>query len=142
MPRKFLLLILLALMFIPASALGSSVVSVTVTQDSVTSGKAVERVSMWYESSPKTRYLFLPSGWDTSALKVWLSGTDSIKINGVTLKSGDITDQLTPGSTLKVSYGTSGSFKVTVMQSENINSVFITTASGSLKKIHASKATS
>lgn len=133
------MLILIMLLPVGAMAAASGSVSLYVTQADATSMNQVNRVKSWYESSPKTRYLFLPSGWDCSALKVWISSGNSLKIDGTSLKNGDITNLLKPGKTVTITYASGKSFKLIVMQSENVNSVFINTSSGSLKKIHSAK---
>ena len=143
MSQRLLVALLVGLLLLPAAALAaSSSVTVSVSQADAPEEDTVRRVEAWYDDAPKSRYLFLPSGWDASALRVWIDGAESIAIDGVAISSGETTDVLRPGETVQVTYGRSGGFTLTVMQSENVNSVFINTASGTLKKIHANKVNS
>ncbi len=92
-------------------------------------------VFMWKKSNGK-KYLFLPAYMHDQMLVIDFSGVGSVSIGGMELASGMAVDTITDGTTLKL--GKDGG-SVTVMESENLPAVHITTESGSLEHIHARK---
>lgn len=89
-------------------------------------------------------YLFLPSNADCSALKLWVADGTTLSINNIAIQSGvptNVFESLNAGGvsqeyTFKLN---SSSYKVTVMKSGNVGTVYIDTASGSLENIWKSK---
>lgn len=87
-------------------------------------------------------FLFLPSTADCSALKFWFNGTASI--NGTSITSGVPTDvfaDINAGGVSKdATFVVNGkSKKITVIKSGEVGTVYIDTASGSLKTVTDSK---
>lgn len=89
-------------------------------------------------------YLFLPSTTDCSALKLWLASGSTLSINGTPITSGAATDvfaQLQAGGTA-VEYTftlDNKDYKVKVMKSGEVGTIYIDTQSGSLKDIQSNK---
>ncbi|MGN0775553.1 MAG: CotH kinase family protein [Candidatus Ventricola sp.] len=94
-----------------------------------------EKVCMW-EKNNGNKYLFLPAYMRDQELIIDFSGVSSVLIGDMELSSGTVIDAITDGATLKL--GKNGG-TVTVMASENLPAVHITTESGSLEYIHAKK---
>lgn len=93
-------------------------------------------------SSASKYYLFLPSTADLSALKFWFAG--SVSINGTQIISGVPTDvfaDINAGGVSKDSTFiiNNKSYSVTVIKSGEVGTIYIDTASGSLKTITADK---
>ncbi|MBQ2701120.1 MAG: CotH kinase family protein, partial [Clostridia bacterium] len=65
-------------------------------------------------------------------------GADSIMLNEEKLSSGDTTGLIQPGAELNVKWGKNKA-TLNVMKSANLNALFITTESGSMKEIHKDK---
>ena len=131
-----LLLLLLALpLCAGAAALETLYVSVYPCEDGA--GMPADAVA-WYTSSGK-KYLLLPGGTNWSEARVWYDGTAAqLEIDGVAYASGDRLTGLTDGAELQVKAG-SKSWKVHVMQGSSIGALFISTETGSMKKVDRSK---
>ncbi len=83
-------------------------------------------------------YLFMPTTADLSALTVWHSFESDPTVNGEFIKSGEMTSVFSkPGEYQMIADGEE--YKVTVMQSRYIGSMYITTESGNLEYVHKSK---
>lgn len=135
---KKLLFLLILLLALPMAALaGPTVLSVYVTPAEVENAGTVQSSSLWKCSSGV--YMFLPSHWDASQLRIWSTDGAAITVNGQSYASGDLLPALEVGKTIKVRHG-SGSTEVQVRQSANVPTVFMTTESGSLSLIESSKA--
>ena len=129
---------LLCLLLLPSGAMAAKEIwqTVTVTRAETDTPDAVERLAVYSASGGK--YLFLPGGWDTGSLRFWCSGTGALTLNDEAVTSGDVVSCLTPGASVKVGVGKK-SFTLKVLQGDQVGSVFMTTASGSLKKIEAKR---
>lgn len=94
----------------------------------------------WFPSPTEKNayYLFLPAGADPSALQVSFSGTETIAVGDTVLHSGDTTDVFVPGGVYTLETD-GGAVLLTVLQSQTLPAVYITTESGSLDYIHESK---
>ena len=143
--QKIILRLMLAalLLLMPAAALGaaSGTANFTVTQADAASSDVIESIQV-FKSTDTQRYLYLPAGWDWSALKVWLNTKNGTTLNGVPVASGDVVTCLLPGTTVTVGYGNGKTYQLTVVQERSVGAVFMTTASGSLKKIEAKRGNS
>lgn len=93
----------------------------------------------WFARGNTNRYLFLPSGIDASRLRVYFTGSaQSFTVNGVTVKSGDVTDVFVPGKRVTIRNG-SNTYQVIVAQSANTAGVYLKTKSGKITYISESK---
>ena len=129
------LVLVLALLLLPASALAVKLTSFSVTARDVTDSGDLSAIS-WYKSS-KQYVLFLPSSADASRLRVWFKGPDTLTLDGTEISSGDLYS-FTPGSTVTVTNGKT-SYTLSVMQSANLGEVHVKTASGKLTWIESKK---
>lgn len=89
-----------------------------------------------YTKSENELILFLPSDTDYSRLKIW--GASGTKINGEAIKNGEDCPVLSSGGDYTLLQG-KREYKLTVIPSGGVPSVFIETSSGSLDAIHADK---
>ena len=90
----------------------------------------------WYEKDG-TYYWFLPSSADLSNLTVY-HNFDSVKVNGTTITSGNSYNMFENNQTYTVTAdGTD--YTLCVQKATGIGSMFLTTESGSMRKIHATK---
>lgn len=134
LPRLVPLLFLLLVM--PAAVLAAGLSKLSVSP-AAAGDDVLARVD-WYHMGGSKYTLYLPSGWDPATLRLWLDGTDAVKIGDKEYRSGDQANCFTDGATVDLICGKK-KYKVTVMQSANIPSVYIHTVSGSLASIHKSK---
>ena len=135
--RKLLPLVFLLLLLPTVSLAAGKLTSFYVSPSSAESADDLSAVS-WYKKGTGKYCLYLPSGWDTTSLRVWFTGPDFLTIDGTKVLPGDTVSCFVGGTTVKVKNG-SGSFRVQVLQSRNIPTVFLTTESGSLTFIEKSK---
>ena len=91
----------------------------------------------WFKSD-LGYYLFLPADCDRSALTVYFTGDKKVTVLGKEIKNGETTNVFAKGSifTVKCGYDI---YTLTVMSSENVPAVYMSTESGSLDYIHADK---
>ncbi len=145
MLRKVLILLLLLLMF-PLAAQAAKITDLWVTgavyENEKSSGNADnvpdDSIHWWYSTRTRKFYLFLPAGADLSKMRIWFKTTvQSIDMGGKIVTSGDKADFLKPGTEIIVDAGSR--YTMVIMQSEKVPAMFISTESGSLKKIHSSK---
>lgn len=106
------------------------------------SGKAeksrpISAVQWQYNEDDGQYYLCLPTELDFSAVQVWFAGAETCSFADKTVKNGETVDFLKVGKR-KVTLGGS-TYPLTIMKSANIGSMYITTQSGSMDKIHADK---
>lgn len=135
--KKTLLILLILLICLPVCCMAASqVLPAAVTPADVDTFDTLASVSIWANS--KNAYLFLPSGWDASALKLWHTSGKDMTVNGTVTPSGSEVSCFVPGETVKVKIGNK-SYNVKVMQDTGIPSVHITTASGKTTTLHKSK---
>ncbi len=93
----------------------------------------------WYEKDDKY-YWFLPSSADLSNLIVY-HNFESVKINGTTIISGNSYNMFENNQTYTVTAdGTE--YTLCVQKATGIGSMFLTTESGTMRKIHATKGNS
>lgn len=86
--KRFLLPLLAVLLLLPASAFAAKLENLWVTSAQTSDSGDISAIN-WYKNG-KQYELFLPSSADASALRVWFKGTDSLKIDGMNVSSGDI----------------------------------------------------
>lgn len=93
----------------------------------------------WYKRGNNTYYLFLPAGVDHNNLFVHFTGAaSSFTVDGVVVENNTVTDVFVPGEKVTIKNG-QNSYTITVMQGENLDSVFVTTESGNIAYISESK---
>jgi len=98
---------------------------------------SMDAIKWHYNSSEGKYYLYLPSSVDLKQLTVWHTFSDTMYVNGTKVQSGETTSIFAGGGNYTVKAG-SKSYNLTVMQSQNINTMFITTESGSLDAVNSS----
>lgn len=99
---------------------------------------SLDAIKWHYESKEGRYYLYLPSSADVNKLTIWHSFANTLYVNGTKVENGETTDVFAGGGKFTLKAG-SVEYKLTVMKSENINTMFITTESGSLDSVNASK---
>ena len=90
----------------------------------------------WFSSSG-VYFLFLPADTDPATAKVYFDAAGDVTLDGEAIASGDSAALFTAGTHI-LSCG-SMTYRLTVCFSANIPAVYLTTESGSLSYIHASK---
>ena len=130
----FLALLLLAFCAVPSFAAGEGI---TVLQINPYGGDEADSDTVkWFASSGKY-FLFLPADTGLSAAKVYFTASGDVTLDGAPVVFGESAAAFTAGAHT-LSCG-SRSYPLTVMFSANIPTVYLTTQSGSLDYIHASK---
>lgn len=113
----------------------------SVTDFSVASNQTGESSDIsdiqWYLRDGKY-YIFLPSHADRSNLVVTFNSTDPVYCGETQLENGKTTNVFANGTDFTLTCGDS-SYQVVVMQGSADGSIFITTESGNMDKIHADK---
>ena len=99
--------------------------------DSKSSDKAVS----WWKGNNNEYYLFVPSYWDATALKIFTNTAGDVKLGDTIVKNGETYNL---GSSGTLTFGKQ-SYKYNVVSSSNVGTVFIKTESGSLDAIHEDK---
>lgn len=128
-----LLALLLAVPLFPARAAESF--SLWVSPDGEKTAAAIQ----WYKDE-NGYYLFLPGIANPANLRIGFSGADSITVDGTKTAPGDSAVCFRPGESVKIEAG-SKTYTLHVMQgSPGLPVLYVTTESGSLKKIHEKKA--
>ena len=80
----------------------------------------------------------LPGGADMTKARIWFTGTDSIRVNGVETANGSKIENLTENSILNIGWNNS-EFDVNIMKGSEIGALFINTDSGSMDTVDKSK---
>ena len=88
----------------------------------------------------KQYYLLLPASADLTALTLWHSFSTDPVINGVAVKSGEVTTAITGEGDYPMTVGDK-EYTLTVMKDQVLGSMYITTESGKLNSVHANKTT-
>ncbi len=94
----------------------------------------IDAVAWWYDSDDSTYYLFVPATADLANLKIWFTGADAVSVNDIVLTNGAVTDAFSVPGSFRLLVGGS-SYSLTVMQSANVGTLFLDTASGSMENI-------
>ena len=137
--RALCLAVLLLAVLTATAALGEALPSIRVAPASVKKSSSTRCVRTWHASGDiETYYLFLPSGWDTKKLRLWYDADEYVYLDGRKVKSGATTDRLRSGKTITASCG-DATCTIKVMQSADVPSLHLWTASGSLEAIHQDK---
>ena len=97
----------------------------------------LDAIKWHYSSSDGKYYLYLPSSVDLNQLTVWHTFSGSMYVNGTKIQSGETTNIFAGGGNYTVKAG-STQYNLVVMQSQNINTMFITTSSGNLDAVNSS----
>ena len=101
-------------------------------------GEEMPAASVSWLSSGKEYCFCLPGGTDWEEIRVWFDGTmDALTINGASYHSGDRITGLSAGSELAVEVGRK-TIKARIQRGSALGALFISTESGSLKKIDRS----
>lgn len=145
-PKKLWLPLVLLILCLPSAALAGKIKDVWVsgiiserTAQSVSAGDIPEVTIHWWHSDKTNRYyLFLPAGADLSSLQFHYDATEAVAADGTEILDGGWAKPLTPGAQVTLTCGKT-KYPLTVMQSQNVPALFLTTASGGLRKIHSSK---
>lgn len=128
-----LLALLLAVPLFPARAAESF--SLWVSPDGEKTAAAIQ----WYKVE-KDYYLFLPGNADVNSLRIGYSGNKDVLMNGRVVAQGESASLLQPGTICQLTVG-STLYNLHILQgSPGLPALYITTESGSLKKIHEKKA--
>lgn len=117
---------------------GKSSSTLWVDGSTYSKNNSLDAIRWHYESKEGRYYLYLPSSADLEKLTIWHSFSHTLYVNGIKVENGATTNVFAGGGNFTVKAG-STEYKLTVMKSENINTMFITTESGSLDLVNASK---
>lgn len=97
-------------------------------------------ISLW-ESPDGTYYLFLPSGCSLSDAVIRLDTSAAVTIDGIRVKDGQSLADFELGKTYTMNVRLSN-YSLQILQSANVPALYLDTASGTMKAIHADKANS
>lgn len=100
--------------------------------------KPADLITFFSPNSDRNYYFVLPGHWDESNLRLYFSGAKTVDVNGKTYHNGDPIS-LPQGKALDVSANKDGKIRLTVTHTGGLPSIYITTQSGSVRKIHESK---
>ena len=90
----------------------------------------------WWQGEEQY-YIFLPSDADTDALKLDFTASAEVTLDGAAVESGA---QVNLDANKVYTFACDGAeYKVCVLKSENIPSLYVTTESGSMDAVHADK---
>ncbi len=92
---------------------------------------------MWQRVGSKY-YMFLPGAGGLDEARVWFGGDGTVEFGGQTLHSGDRTEGLSAGTTVRLRY-LGRSYQLNVMRGSPLGAAFIRTETGSMDKIEQSK---
>lgn len=94
-----------------------------------------DKAVSWWKAENGEYFLFVPSYWDKTALKIFLSVEGEVKMGDTVITSGETYDLGEKG----VFTYSGKEYKYNVLSSSGIGTIFIQTESGSLDAIHADK---
>lgn len=117
---------------------GTSDNALWVDGSSYSKNNSLDAIKWHYESREGRYYLYLPSSADLEHLTIWHSFSNTLYVNGTKVENGETTNVFANAGKFTLKAG-SAEYKLTVMKSENINTMFITTKSGNLDAVNASK---
>lgn len=80
----------------------------------------------------------LPANWDAQNLRLYMTGTQSVSIGGKTYQNGDKIS-LPLGRGMDVAVSQNPKIRLTVSKTGGLPSLYISTQSGSVRKLHESK---
>ena len=135
--RRGVCLLLLALLGLSLLSAKAGAFSIYFQDGARETGNEMTADSILLYQDGSKRWLFLPTGWDSSKPRVVFTGVSQLTIGKNTYRSGDEVP-VRSGDKLQVS-GKGVSFTLHVMQSEHIPAVFVTTASGSIEELKKDK---
>ena len=131
-----LLTVMLLSMILIVSASADNISTLSVDADSAES--ALDRGAVkWYYAN-NVYYLFLPSGADSSNMTVWFDADADVFCNGTQLINGEKTSVFTEGGDYVLTCGET-EYKLKVLKSENVGTIYVTTESGNMAAVHANK---
>ncbi len=97
-----------------------------------------EMIQWWHNEADGKYYMFLPASANLKALKLGLDGLDYIYMDGKKIKNTK-KFQVTLGEHTVTTDTDDKSYQLIFMQSANLPAMFITTESGSMENMNASK---
>lgn len=131
-----LLTVMLLSMILIVSASADNISTLSVDADSAES--ALDRGAVkWYYAN-KRYYLFLPAGTDSSNMTVWFDADADVFCNGTQLKNGEKTSVFAQPGDYVLTCGET-EYKLKVLKSENVGTIYVTTESGNMAAVHANK---
>ena len=131
-----LLTVMLLSMILIVSASADNISTLSVDADSAES--ALDRGAVkWYYAN-NVYYLFLPSGADSSNMTVWFDADADVFCNGTQLINGEKTSVFAEGGDYVLTCGET-EYKLKVLKSENVGTIYVTTESGNMAAVHANK---
>lgn len=131
-----LLTVMLLSMILIVSASADNISTLSVDADSAES--ALDRGAVkWYYAN-NVYYLFLPAGTDSSNMTVWFDADADVFCNGTQLKNGEKTSVFAEGGDYVLTCGET-EYKLKVLKSENVGTIYVTTESGNMAAVHANK---
>lgn len=98
-----------------------------------------DRINWWYHEDADMYFLFLPSGADFTKIRFASSISDSFYMDETLVQNGSSLPELTSGVHTIFSKDLAKQYTLMILQSANISSLFIETASGNLDYINESK---
>lgn len=137
--RAFLLCLLLSALIVPARAANGFFLAVNPyggSRDSVDTIRC-ELSSVTERDGTKRYMLYLPADCDSTKLVVYYGGVKNLRVDGVSVVSGEPTDcfsQVNREYSLQMD---GFSYPLLVLQSENLPAVYLSTESGSLSALHS-----
>ena len=144
MHKKLLLLIaaVLACLLVAgcASAASASLSDIYVQPASDDPETVSPHAVYFFQKNTTDAYLFLPAGMDPSSLRVFCGDVKEFIVDGVTMVSGEETGLFGRllGQTVPIR-AAGKKLDLTIMQSENLPALFLTTESGSLDYVETKK---
>lgn len=139
--RKILSIVLALIMIASMLSVSASAAFGTITSFKMnvySNGEASIDTVNWYEGKDGVYYMFLPADTDLASLTVWYKASDNIYVGDTKLVSGQKTDVFSKAGLYTLTVGIKR-YSLYVMCSAEIPAMYITTQSGSLDYIHASK---
>lgn len=131
-----LLTVMLLSMILIVSASADNISTLSVDADSAES--ALDRGAVKWYNINNVYYLFLPSGADSSNMTVWFDADADVFCNGTQLINGEKTSVFAEGGDYVLTCGET-EYKLKVLKSENVGTIYVTTESGNMAAVHANK---
>ena len=135
--RALILFFLLSGLLVCADALAAAP-EFYVSLSPVKHGAVLPEDAVMVSQVGKKYYLFLPGAGDLNEARVWFDQSLAAEIDGVAVENGGRTAALVPDGTFRLRLGKK-TYTVNCMQGSAIYAVFVRSASGSMKKIDATK---
>ncbi|MGN0447438.1 MAG: CotH kinase family protein [Acutalibacteraceae bacterium] len=139
--KKILCIVLSLMMIFSMFAVSSAAAYGSITSFKINAygngESSIDSIS-WHKGNGENYYMFLPADADLNSLTVWYQASIDVYVGDSKLVSGEKTDVFSKTGLYDLTVGNK-SYSLYVMRSAEIPSVYISTESGSLDYIHASK---